>query len=222
MKSKKIALIGLITFLAIILFLTAFFNLLWSGTGSDPTRSPILPFTNNIDELKDYATLYIALLSFGGTMFTGLVVFLVFNDWKDQHNKTVIAEEAKALLLAINDDIEALVKVSSKIRNDRNNQTVKQFLNEEFLDKLNNFGNRNILVASKALILYELCEDQDLFKIREKYHDFLANLNEEILKHIKINSQTTEITNMLNKEIPKFIKLNKEYKVIVKKYILAQ
>jgi hypothetical protein len=97
-KSLPVSVVGLTTFLAILVFLTAIFNWFWTGTGIDPTRTFYAPFTNEFKEFQDYATLYIALLAFGATMFAGLAVFLVFNDWKEQHNTSIETEYKKEIL----------------------------------------------------------------------------------------------------------------------------
>ncbi|WP_191112917.1 hypothetical protein [Acinetobacter lwoffii] len=83
-KGLPVAVVGLAAFLSIILFLTLLFNRYWSGLGADPTREWLLPLTRDKQEFIEYATLYIYLISFGATMFAGLAVFLVFNDWKEQ------------------------------------------------------------------------------------------------------------------------------------------
>lgn len=89
MNSKKIVIIGFFAFIVIILLLTLIFNWFWSGLGDDPSRYKILPLTNDLNDFKDYASLYIPLISFGATIFAGFVVFLVFNDWKVQHNQNI-------------------------------------------------------------------------------------------------------------------------------------
>lgn len=97
LKSLPIGLTGLVAFIGIMLLLTSIFNWFWTGLGTDPTRTFYAPFTNKFIDFKEYAALYIPLISFGATLFAGFVVFLVFNDWKEQHNKTVISTEAKEL-----------------------------------------------------------------------------------------------------------------------------
>ena len=95
LKGLPIGLTGLVAFIGIMLLLTTIFNWFWTGLGTDPTRTFYAPFTNNFSDFKEYAALYIPLISFGATLFAGFVVFLAFNDWKEQHNKTVITEDAK-------------------------------------------------------------------------------------------------------------------------------
>lgn len=96
-KSLPISVVGLTTFLTILGFLTAIFNWFWTGTGSDPKRTFYASFTNNFEEFQEYATLYITLLGFGATMFAGLAVFLVFNDWKEQHNAKLCSDIAQRI-----------------------------------------------------------------------------------------------------------------------------
>ena len=84
LKSFPIGLTGLVAFIGIMLLLTSIFNWFWTGLGTDPTRTFYAPFTNKFIDFKEYAALYIPLISFGATLFAGFVVFLVFNDWKEQ------------------------------------------------------------------------------------------------------------------------------------------
>lgn len=89
LKRLPIGLIGLVAFIGIMGCLTAAFNWFWSGLGKDPTHYYVLPFATTFNDFKEYAALYIPLISFGATLFAGFVVFLVFNDWKEQHNQSV-------------------------------------------------------------------------------------------------------------------------------------
>lgn len=98
LSTTKIAIIGFFSFLSVILFLTIIINLYWSGLGKDHSRSIILPLTNNIEEFKDYATLYIALLSFGASLFAGLAVFLVFSHWREQKQYELEKQYAEQIL----------------------------------------------------------------------------------------------------------------------------
>lgn len=85
-KKNKIPFIGLTAFLLIVLFSTALFNWYWTGTGASGTHDLLPNITNNYEEFKDYTTLYIPLLAFCASMFSGLVVLLVFYDWRDLKN----------------------------------------------------------------------------------------------------------------------------------------
>lgn len=221
MKSKKVALIGLLTFLAIIFFSTAIFNWFWTGTGNSKVRYFYAPFTNDFNEFKDYATLYISLLSCCATIFAGLVVFLVFNDWKDQHNKTVIAEEAKSLLISINDDIEVITSISGTLRNKDRDIFFHEIYDDELSKRIKRISENNYKISSKALILYELSEDEELKEIRDKYDRNMLELQKKIHQHLKDDNKIGYILDMFDEILPKFIYNNKIYKKKVKFYILA-
>lgn len=96
-KGLPVSAVGVTAFLAIIGFLTIIFNWYWSGLGQDPSRQFILSLTNDKTEFIEYTTLYIYLISFGATLFAGLAVFLVFNDWKEQHNTNIEKEYLKEI-----------------------------------------------------------------------------------------------------------------------------
>jgi len=52
---NKIAFIGLITFLLIILFITMIFNWYWTGTGEFSQRHFFPSITDDFNEFKDYS-----------------------------------------------------------------------------------------------------------------------------------------------------------------------
>lgn len=151
---------GLTTFLAILVFLTAIFNWFWTGTGADPTRTFYAPFTNNFKEFQEYATLYIALLAFGATMFAGLAVFLVFSDWKEQHNQSVDAkyytqalESFKKISTTVR-KFKTLYEKCSYINNNDHNSDIEYFkekyqsIKDELLQNLDSFQSELIFLQS--------------------------------------------------------------------------
>lgn len=221
MKSKKIACLGFLAFIGIILFSTAIFNWFWTGTGESSSRSFYAPFTNDFNEFKEYAALYIALLSCCATAFAGFAVFLVFNDWKDQHNKTVIAEEAKSLLIAINDDIEVITSISGTLRN-KNRSLLVHEIYDEIATRTKKINENNYKISSKALVLYELNDDEKLKEIRDKYDKNMIELQRKILLHLESNSNVGCMIDMFDEILPKFMHNNKVYKRKVRSYILAE
>lgn len=101
-KGLPVSAVGVTAFLAIIGFLTIIFNWYWSGLGEDPNRHFILSLTKDGDEFIQYTTLYIYLMTFGATLFAGLAVFLVFNDWKDQKRYDLGHKYADNSLIILN------------------------------------------------------------------------------------------------------------------------
>ncbi|MCK4090706.1 hypothetical protein HCY66_11580 [Acinetobacter radioresistens] len=222
MKSKRIALIGLITFLAIILFLTAIFNWLWSGTGSDPTRSFYLPFTNDFSEFKDYATLYIALLSFGATMFAGLVVFLVFNDWKEQHNTTVMSEEAKSLLILVNDDLKIVSDIMAHLKNKPRHEKANIHLDDILYNSIQRISENVYLIGNSALILFELSNNAKLQRIRNDYGNQMVELHRRISEKINNGETIEDLITFIDLIKAGFLYDNKVYKKVVKSFIVLR
>ena len=215
MSSKKIACIGLVAFIGIIGSLTAAFNWFWSKLGTDSTSHMLLPFTTNFNDFKEYATLYIPLISFGATLFAGFVVFLVFNDWKAQHNQSVDSKYYSQAL-------ENFKNISSTVRkfkilyekcnyiNTNNHSSDIEFFKEKYIEIKNeliqnldifqndliflqnlNKNNSEITTIESIFINYinkskQKLTDQD---ISLKYYNNMTNY-EELEKNLKDISTT--------------------------------
>lgn len=153
-EERKIPLLGFIAFLIMMSFLTIIFNWFWSGLGTDPTHYVALPFTTDFAEFKDYATLYIPLISFGASLFAGLVVFLVFNDWKEQHNKSVESthytealNKLKEISTCVN-DIKNIVDEFGMDINQRGTLLADKYISSRkfYLKNLNDLQNQIIFI----------------------------------------------------------------------------
>lgn len=152
--SKKIPLLGLVTFLLILLFLTIIFNWYWTGLGNDLSHDPFPSFTRDKKEFIEYATLYIPLISFGATMFAGLAVFLVFNDWKVEHNKKIESEyyqEAVQIMKAISGNIHTMKLISDNLHLDINGYTqphAEDYIStkKKYLENLDALQNQIIFI----------------------------------------------------------------------------
>lgn len=177
-KGLPVSALGLTAFLSIMFFLTLLFNYYWSGLGADATREWLLPPTRNKEEFIEYATLYIYLISFGATMFAGLAVFLVFNDWKEQHNKSHLAIEAKECIKTINQAIGILSFISSGIKRLDNDKKIeeqdKDFI--EILDQFSKLSNNINETISKSSLFRNLSGDNYLFEIVNEYTKLLNDL----------------------------------------------
>lgn len=189
-KGLPVSVVGLTTFLAILVFLTAIFNWFWTGTGSDPTRTFYAPFTNDFKEFQEYATLYIALLAFGATMFAGLAVFLVFNDWKEQHNATVYSN------LAL-ESLNNFKKLSYYLVSFRDLEiNLKEIIDNNFMEENKRFE------AIKNIYENYIENRHELDKLKSAFlHDiiFIAQLkSDSTLLSASLNI-STEVQNQLNK-----------------------
>ncbi len=81
---------GLFIILAILLF-----NHYWSALGVNPKTTMLPEITKEYEEFKDYTTLLFYLISAVGSILSSLLIILFYGAWKEQHNKTVISDEAK-------------------------------------------------------------------------------------------------------------------------------
>ncbi|MCU4502045.1 hypothetical protein KTI78_02580 [Acinetobacter sp. WU_MDCI_Abxe161] len=75
---------------------TIIINVFWGGCVR-------LPLAQDNATIKDYMTLYLSMLSVVATLFASFVVIYAYDIWKEQHNKTVLAEEAKIIWKEINE-----------------------------------------------------------------------------------------------------------------------
>ncbi|ENX41514.1 hypothetical protein [Acinetobacter sp. NIPH 2100] len=101
------------------------------------------------------------IFSIGSTLAAALIAIALFNDWKEQHNKTILAPEAIEIYKNINSDIKLCVDY---------NYAVKTKRGESFQDDL----------ALEILDEFKKCMDAKSNRIIDlKYFSTLAQ-NEEI------------------------------------------
>lgn len=222
-KGLPVSAVGVAAFLAIIGFLTIIFNWYWSGLGEDPSRDFILPLTTEKTEFIEYTTLYIYLLSFGATMFAGLAVFLVFNDWKDQHNASVYSNfgiealnKLKKLTYSLASFHDLAINLSrvesfSFPNIDKKKEAINNIFNEYI-------ENRQTLMKSKAELVHDISfisklnDDVNLLRVTldeiKKIDDQIQKFNIYIVskKSSKLNNQ--EISELLNSDNLFFLNLS--------------
>lgn len=198
-KGLPVSVVGVTALLAIIGFLTIIFNWYWSGLGEDSSRHFILPLTKDGDEFIQYTTLYIYLITFGATLFAGLAVFLVFNDWKDQHNAKLCSDIAQRIWKNLD-----LVSTSTEDPSRKFNR-IWEISNEEF----NNLKPYMINVMSK--LKHTVIEIESDLKL-------LDDLLEKDISS-NLNSTFKNFTYDETKEsIDIFQKLQEEYEILFLPY----
>lgn len=185
-KSRKIPLLGISALFLIITSLTITFNWFWSGLGTDPTKYIKLPLTKSETEFKDYATLYIALLSFGASLFSGLVVFLVFNGWKNQHNKNIDAKYYDQALQSFK-NISITVRKFKTLYEECNYISKKnmnidiQFFQNKYKNYKNDFLLNLDIFQSELIFLQTLNKDsKDHYKIEDIFQNYIIKSKEKM------------------------------------------
>lgn len=221
MSSKTIAAIGFFAFIGIMGCLTAAFNWFWSGLGDDPSRYKILPLTNDLNEFKDYAALYIPLISFGATLFAGFVVFLVFSDWKEQHNKKIISDEAKQLLISVDKEILEFSNIVSNLKRLDPNKKIQSQYDEIFSQAVVSFNKTIDYSDNIGYLVSELSDDKEFEKIRKNYNLVTINLQKKFTEQLKNDELPTDILNTFEPIRKNFGILNKLYKNNIKRLIFA-
>lgn len=66
------------------------------------------------------------IFSIGATLAAALIAISLFNDWKEQHNKTVLAPEALIIYKALEADIMTLARVTSTIKHSLNESALSE------------------------------------------------------------------------------------------------
>lgn len=222
-KGLPVSVVGVTAFLAIIGILTIIFNWYWSGLGEDPNRHFILSLTKDGDEFIQYTTLYIYLITFGATLFAGLAVFLVFNDWKDQHNANVYSNfgiealnKLKKLTYSLASFHDLAINLSrvesfSFPNTDKKKEAIENIFNEYI-------ENRQILMKSKAELVHDISfmsrlnNDVNLLRVTldeiKKIDDQIQKFNIYITsnKSSKLNNQ--ELSELLNSDNLFFMNLS--------------
>ncbi len=181
-EERKIPLLGFLAFLLIMAFLTIIFNWFWSGLGTDPTHYFRLPFTKNENEFKDYATLYVALLSFGASLFAGLVVFLVFTDWKDQHNKNIESSyysEILSQVRTISNCIHEIKLVIDELGN--NTESNYQIYANRYISLRKTYSN-NLSTLQNHIIFIDLIQNNKELEL--KIFPFIKQAKEKIINDL--------------------------------------
>ncbi|WP_159124270.1 hypothetical protein [Acinetobacter variabilis] len=102
------------------------------------------------------------------------------------------------------------------------NATLKEIFDEDLHKKVQTLSNNISNVSSKAIVLYELTDDEELNEIRHEYSYFIYNLHTQITNDY-INNQLVKNTLLvLDSNKDNFMINNKLYKRLVRQYIIAK
>lgn len=199
-KKLPVSVVGLTTFLAILVFLTAIFNWFWTGTGVYKTRTFYAPFTNDFKEFQDYATLYIALIAFGASMFAALAVFLVFNDWKDQYNQSIDSKYYDNALEAFKDisiTVRQFKLTYEKCKNLNDNGEyvdILQFIQEHAQTRTNLLLNLDKFQGELIFLQNLTNNEEKINQIEQVFTTYISEANRKIKASV-ILTKNYSITN---------------------------
>ncbi|MDY6457737.1 hypothetical protein SKM54_00030 [Acinetobacter faecalis] len=155
-------------------------------------------------------------------VLTPIVAIIGFLNWKQQHNKLILADEAKKLLLAINNDIKLFTDISGTLRNKNKKVLIQDIYDEALSKRIRDLSDNITNVSSKALILYELSHDDNLNCFRYDYSKFMHDFHCRIVNDFQNNLPIQDILAMIDFNKPAFFQNNATYKQLVRNYIIVK
>lgn len=188
----------------------------------------IFDFNGSSSSLKD--TWSIVGSIFGGitTLAAAYIASRLFNDWKEQHNKQVLASEAKENFKLIHlelDCIHELKFTCEDLSQDKSTKHISwHFITTDFENNLVNLFNQN---KDKMSSFYSLSEGRDIYTLMENYHSEMGVVAEFLYtKKSQPFSQTTFLNSQMGTEVLLLVqgleKKNGEVLKELKKYIFVK
>mgnify|MGYP000479347185 FL=1 len=141
-----------------------------------------------------------------------------FLSWKIQHNRGLLAEEAKHLFLAVNTDLKNLQQLQYLMAHQAANANISD-LSQQLSRTYQDLRSANLDIYADALVLYEMSDDERLLKIRDAYHD--AGL--DLLQHVKQcveGMQTPALAAAIDTTLAHKKHLNHQFKQALRQYII--
>lgn len=158
-----------------------------------------------------------------GTIFAGLVAIYLFNDWRDQHNKVIVAEVAKQVLVTVNDDLNYISKLTGFLRNTPPNMPLlNSDVYEQVIQKITALLENGMKTSAQTLILFELTKNEHLEARRVGYHQGLIEFTKYMRDIVADNNSAGFLLRYIDSNIHNFLVHNKNYKVEIVSFILAK
>ena len=159
----------------------------------------------------------IGILTITSYMLTPALGIGGFLSWKIQHNRGLLAEEAKHLFLAVNTDLKNLQQLQYLMAHQAANANISD-LTQQLSRTYQDLRSANLDIYA-ALVLYEMSDDERLLKIRDAYHD--AGL--DLLQHVKQcveGTQTPALAAAIDTTLAHKKHLNHQFKQTLRQYII--
>ena len=158
------------------------------------------------------------ILTITSYMLTPALAIGGFLSWKIQHNRGLLAEEAKHLFLAVNSDLKNLNQMEYLLEH-HNLKTDISDLSAQIQQTYQNLRSANLDIYADALVLYEMSNDEKLAHIRHSYHDAgLALLND--LKQLQDGPITASLKAQIEQSLAHKKDLNQPFKQVLRQYMI--
>ena len=160
----------------------------------------------------------IGILTITSYMLTPALGIGGFLSWKIQHNRGLLAEEAKHLFLAVNTDLKNLQQLQYLMAHQAVNANISD-LTQQLSRTYQDLRSANLDIYADALVLYEMSDDERLVKIRDAYHD----IGLDLLQHVKqwvAGNHTPALADAIDTALAHKKHLNHQFKQTLRQYII--
>ena len=160
----------------------------------------------------------IGILTITSYMLTPALGIGGFLSWKIQHNRGLLAEEAKHLFLAVNTDLKNLQQLQYLMAHQAANAKISE-LSKQLSRTYQDMRNGDLDIYADALVLYEMSDDERLVKIRDAYHD----IGLDLLQHVKqwvSGNHTPALADAIDTALAHKKHLNHQFKQTLRQYII--
>jgi len=143
-------------------------------------------YTDVEGQLKETLTITIGVFGGSATLGAAFIAANLFNDWKEQHNVQILANEAINLIRLIHDDIGLIEEVNAEIRDAI---YIKNYDLEIMTNILNLgekiIGSQNNARFSSFNFFYRLTKNNELRNMIDIHSNKVRNISEQLKEMMK-------------------------------------
>lgn len=171
---------------------------------------------------KEYVAALVNVAIFVATMFAPIAALLLYNNWKVQHNKKIISDEAKNLLISVENDNVNYTGLIAAFKSVDSTQPVQNIYNDLISKYVSNFNKNSEYNHNLSYLVHELNECDLFKKTMDNYNTVTSSIMKDLQKRLIKNQKTEDILKNLESIRRNYLLLNKLYKEEIKKHILAK
>lgn len=194
------------------------FNIYWNQyVGND-----VFENKNNYSKFgKEYMAALVNLSVFVATIYAPIAALILYDNWKVQHNKKIISDEAKKLLVSVDKEILEFSNIVSNLKRLDPNKRIQAQYDELFSQAVVRFNQTIDNSDNISYLVSELSDDKKFENIRIEYNSVTINLQNKFTEQLKNDVFPTEILNTFQNIRKDYLMFNKLYKTDIKRLIFA-
>ena len=217
---KNLAKYGFIGVAGFIMLAILIFNHYWSALGINPKTTNFPEITKDYEEFKDYTTLLFYLISAVGSILSSVLIILFYGAWKEQHNKSVISEEAKKVWnLLVELSIETL-----DLDHEYYNLQISDYLyfnqQKKILDKIENIKKNTENTMVHFHFFNELSGSKDASSLYMEFYGIYKDYK-TYLEKIGDNETVSDIEEVESDFRERLCEINTNIRLHLRQFILA-